>query len=99
MMKAGELEMIRPPTPEPATLTLLDSFGHKFQPMADRKVTLACDRTTPLAALMANTRRFRGKRVGFSLTKMKFVDDEPDFFGRRNEFSAFPVLVGALLYL
>jgi pimeloyl-ACP methyl ester carboxylesterase len=40
----------------PATLTLLDSFGQKFAPLADRKVELACDRTTPLAALMAGRR-------------------------------------------
>ena len=40
----------------PATLTLLDSFGHKFAPLADRNIELACDRTTPLAALMAGRR-------------------------------------------
>ena len=40
----------------PATLTLLDSFGHKFAPLADRNVELACDRTTPLAARMAGRR-------------------------------------------
>ncbi len=40
----------------PATLALIDSFGHKYQPMGDRTVTLACDRTTPLAALLAGRR-------------------------------------------
>jgi pimeloyl-ACP methyl ester carboxylesterase len=40
----------------PATLTLIDSFGHKFAPLSDRNVELACDRTTPLAALMAGRR-------------------------------------------
>jgi pimeloyl-ACP methyl ester carboxylesterase len=40
----------------PATLTLLDSFGHKFAPLADRNIELASDRTTPLAALMAGRR-------------------------------------------
>ena len=40
----------------PATLTLVDSFGQKFQPLADSKVELACDRTTPLAALLAGRR-------------------------------------------
>jgi pimeloyl-ACP methyl ester carboxylesterase len=40
----------------PATLTLIDSFGHKYQSMGDRKLELACDRTTPLAALLAGRR-------------------------------------------
>ena len=40
----------------PATLALIDSFSHKHQPMGDRTITLACDRTTPLAALLAGRR-------------------------------------------
>jgi pimeloyl-ACP methyl ester carboxylesterase len=40
----------------PATLTLVDSFGHKYQSIGDRTITLACDRTTPLAALLAGRR-------------------------------------------
>jgi pimeloyl-ACP methyl ester carboxylesterase len=40
----------------PATLMLLDSFGQKFDPIRDKKFELACDRTTPLAALMAGRR-------------------------------------------
>ncbi len=40
----------------PAELTLIDAFGHKYQQMGDRKLELACDRTTPLAALLAGRR-------------------------------------------
>jgi pimeloyl-ACP methyl ester carboxylesterase len=40
----------------PATLTLIDSFGHKYEPFGDRQLELACDRTTPLAALLAGRR-------------------------------------------
>ena len=40
----------------PATLTLLDAFGQKYESFADRMFELACDRTMPLAALMAGRR-------------------------------------------
>jgi pimeloyl-ACP methyl ester carboxylesterase len=39
-----------------ATLSLVDSFGHKYQSIGDRTLPLACDRTTPLAALLAGRR-------------------------------------------
>jgi pimeloyl-ACP methyl ester carboxylesterase len=40
----------------PSTLTLVDSFGPMHQPLGDSKVQLACDRTTPLAALLSGRR-------------------------------------------
>jgi pimeloyl-ACP methyl ester carboxylesterase len=40
----------------PATLALIDSFGHKYTTLGERLIELAVDRTTPLAALLAGRR-------------------------------------------
>ena len=53
MKPSGDLEAASGGSP--VTLTLIDSFGTE-QPMGDAKFELACDRTTPLAALLAGRR-------------------------------------------